>query len=85
LIPHPLFKTPAREKTDIEKQFALRRWGWFALAIFTTVAYFRMNPVIIVVKMPDDVEEEVEEKEVVQNEVVENEVEVDENVGEMEE
>jgi sorting and assembly machinery component 37 len=62
LIPRPRFE-PAREPSPTETRFAYMRYGWFALAVVSSAAYWWMNPLFgpgspfVLVKRVEDLPE----------------------------
>jgi sorting and assembly machinery component 37 len=65
----PTFGTnmPRPEPSELEKEFTMMRWGWIGLAIVSTIGYLWMNPLIVIVRLSDEEEEEAENDDEVGN------------------
>lgn len=57
LIPTFGSNVPRQEPSELEKEFTRMRWGWIGLAIVSTIGYFWLNPLIVIVALSDEEEE----------------------------
>lgn len=58
LIPTLGSNMPRPEPSELEKEFTTMRWGWFALTLVSTIGYLWLNPLIVVVRLGDEEEED---------------------------
>lgn len=57
LVPTFGSNVPRPEPSELEKEFTRMRWGWIGLAIVSTIGYFWLNPLIVIVSVSDEEEE----------------------------
>jgi len=85
LIPRPKFSLLQETKSEAERHFARMRWGWVGLALISAVSYFWMNPMVILIEVPDGDETEPQEDETgddVDNNEEDDEEEAEEEIRE---
>lgn len=49
---------PRPEPSELEKEYTKMRWGWIGLTIVSTIGYLWLNPLIVIVRLSDEEEED---------------------------
>ena len=58
LIPTFGSNMPRPEPSELEKEYTKMRWGWIGLTIVSTIGYLWLNPLIVIVRLSDEEEED---------------------------
>ena len=46
------------EPSELEKDFTKMRWGWIGLVIVSTIGYLWLNPLVVIVRLSDEEDED---------------------------